>query len=118
MIFQRNLSYDKQNLTLLNLLNSLRKRDKCSTSLAFYRFSLARLIYSIKHEPLCNILYINLLQKVVNLLRVDENAENYTPRPRVLKKEVTTDVRDPWHDWDLYSRQKLDESIYAIVEQQ
>ena len=34
-------------LVLLDLLNSLRKRDKCSTSLAFYLFSSTKFINSI-----------------------------------------------------------------------
>ena len=47
-------------LVLLKLLSSLRKKDKmkCSASLAFYRFSLTRLINSIKHEHSCKIFYI------------------------------------------------------------
>ena len=35
----------------------MRKRDKSSTSLAFYIFSSTRLIKSIKHEHSCKILY-------------------------------------------------------------
>ena len=42
---------------LLNLLNSLLKKIKCSASLAFYPFSPTRLINSIKHEHSCKIFY-------------------------------------------------------------
>ena len=45
-------------LVLLNLLNSLRKRDKMLGKLAFYLFSPTRLINSIKHEHSCKIFYL------------------------------------------------------------
>ena len=50
----------------MNLLNSLRKRDKCSTSLAFYLFSPTRLINSIKHEHSCKILYCYSFSNITN----------------------------------------------------
>ena len=43
----------------MNLLNSLRKRDISSASLAFYLFSPTRLINSIKHEHSCKILFVD-----------------------------------------------------------
>ena len=65
MIFQSNfngiwwIEFNIRALVLLNLLNSLRKRDKkCSTSLAFYLISPTRVIYSIKHKHSCKILFI------------------------------------------------------------
>ena len=61
MRYQSNLNDIESNihaLVLLNLLNSLRKRDKCSQSLAFYLFSSARLIHSISHEYSSKILYV------------------------------------------------------------
>ena len=44
---------------LLNVLNSLQKEIKCSTSLAFDLFSPTELINSIKHEHLCKILCLS-----------------------------------------------------------
>ena len=57
------MSYDKiesniRALVLFNLLTSLRKRDKCSASLAFYLFPQTRLINSIEDEHSCKILYL------------------------------------------------------------
>ena len=52
------MSDDKRALVSLNLLNSLRKRDKMQASLAFYLFSPTRLIKSIKHELSCKIFHI------------------------------------------------------------
>ena len=43
---------------LLNLINSLRKSDKCYASLAFYLFSSTRLSNSINHENSWKILTI------------------------------------------------------------
>ena len=54
------MSYDKKEYyirlpVLLNLLNSLLKAIKCSTSHAFYRFTSTLTINSIKHEHSCKI---------------------------------------------------------------
>ena len=61
MRFQSNLNVIIESniraLVLLNLLNSLRKKIKCSAILSFYLLSQTRLINSIKHEHSCKILY-------------------------------------------------------------
>ena len=41
--------------------NSLRKKDRCSASLALYPFSSTHFINSIKHEHLCKIIYFSEL---------------------------------------------------------
>ena len=58
--------YDKNNLTFVHLyywIYQIRcdKVRKCSASLAFYRFSLALSVISIKHELSCEILYLDFL---------------------------------------------------------
>ena len=62
------MSYNKLNLTFVLLCNSLRKIDKCSTSLAFYRLAITRLIKSIKHEHSCKILYISYKTQAIYLI--------------------------------------------------
>ena len=56
------MSYDMHEsnicaLVLLNVLNLLLKSIKCVSSLIFYDFSLTHLMYSIKYEHSCKILY-------------------------------------------------------------
>ena len=52
---------------LLNLLNSLRKRDKMLDKSRIYLFSPTRLINSIKHEYSCKILYLSTAASVLCL---------------------------------------------------
>ena len=52
------MSYDIRDLVLLNLSDSLRKRDKMLGKSRIYLFSSTCLINSIKHEYSCKILYM------------------------------------------------------------
>ena len=54
----------------------MKKRKKCSASLAFYLFSPTCLINSIKHEPSCKILYlVNLFSAFEWQVKIGKSAQ-------------------------------------------